>query len=572
MTDEHGGCRIYPEELSAEYLNDPRRRAEVQVYKQLRRQLGSEWTVFYDVAWFAPVYPADAPQDGQTDFVVYHPDRGILLIEVKGGNIRFDGKQQQWYSRDAQGIEHKISPIAQVVKSKHALLDKLRSLPALKGIYINIFHSVAFPDVQVPRDTPFDAPRDLLIGCDDMQYLLEKIESIFTYCKPKAQKCSNPSLLQDELVTLLARSHYFRSPLSIQCNRDSEEILRLTEAQFNLFDGLSRCRRVSVKGCAGSGKTFLAVEKANRLAAEGYRTLLTCYNRPLADFLMSVAQKNDNLMVESFLSVCWLIARDKGRTLPTFQKGQNNQGLNELYAQTIRELMQSNPELRFDAIIVDEAQDFEKYWWPAVEECLSGPNGILYVFYDDNQVLYKDRGVFLDRMVPYSLSHNIRNSRQIFELVNPYYRSDDGEPMQSRGPLGTDVEKFTYKTEDEMRSSLFDTINRWVVDEHIPTSDMVVLTPKSLDKSALMKQGKGPQYKLVERKTTSKNEILCSTIHSFKGLEKEFVAVTELDESLLKHPHDRANKFYVAFSRAKNHLAVFAKDAVWKELDHTQDQ
>ena len=48
---------------------------------------------------------------------------------------------------------------------------------------------------------------------------------------------------------------------------------------LNMARGL---RRVEVVGPAGSGKSMLAAERARRLAAEGYRTLLVCYNQRLA--------------------------------------------------------------------------------------------------------------------------------------------------------------------------------------------------------------------------------------------------------------------------------------------------
>ena len=48
-----------------------------------------------------------------------------------------------------------------------------------------------------------------------------------------------------------------------------------------MLDLLRRTRRAAIYGCAGSGKTTLAVEKARRLAEEGFCTLLTCYNKAL---------------------------------------------------------------------------------------------------------------------------------------------------------------------------------------------------------------------------------------------------------------------------------------------------
>ncbi len=64
-------------------------------------------------------------------------------------------------------------------------------------------------------------------------------------------------------------------PLGAALAEDECRILALTEEQFSVLDTLARLRRVAVSGGAGTGKTLLALEKAKRLAGEGFETLLT---------------------------------------------------------------------------------------------------------------------------------------------------------------------------------------------------------------------------------------------------------------------------------------------------------
>jgi hypothetical protein len=252
--------------------------------------MGPGWVVFYDVAWLGKVREFDAPRDGQTDFIVAHPAKGILLIEVKGGGIRFDGPRRQWITRDRNGVDHDIWPFSQVRNSKYALLNKLRDLPSLRNCWIELAHAVAFPALARPRSavTP-DAPPDIIIGREDMERLCERIEEILVYSHgTSGNRFKHGPLLVKELIRLLATSIELPNPLALQAAEEEQHIIRLTESQVRMLTLLKRIRRAAIGGCAGSGKTFLAVEKAKRLATEGFRTLLTCYTQPLATFLKSL--------------------------------------------------------------------------------------------------------------------------------------------------------------------------------------------------------------------------------------------------------------------------------------------
>ena len=103
---------------------------------------------------------------------------------------------------------------------------------------------------------------------------------IFDYYhgKDKVDKSIYPGLIFT-LEKLISRSTTMRNPLSSQVQEEEAEIFNLTSQQYSLLNFLSRNRKAAIGGCAGSGKTLLAMEKAKRLANEGFRTLLTCYKQ-----------------------------------------------------------------------------------------------------------------------------------------------------------------------------------------------------------------------------------------------------------------------------------------------------
>ena len=153
---------IYPTPLPRCIEDDPMRAAERRVYEALRDGLGQEFSVFYGVAWLAAT-PGTGARDGEVDFVVAHPDMGVLLLEVKGGAISRDGTTGHWTSVDHAGYPHPIhDPFAQVRASKHALLEKLKEHPTLRQSWIPMGHGVVLPDSARP-DGPLapDAPPEI---------------------------------------------------------------------------------------------------------------------------------------------------------------------------------------------------------------------------------------------------------------------------------------------------------------------------------------------------------------------------------------------------------------------------
>lgn len=74
--------KMYPTPLPEAVLSDDKREAERVVYAALGHQLGGDYSVFYSVAWLSRS-PGSAARDGEVDFVVAHPERGALLLEVR---------------------------------------------------------------------------------------------------------------------------------------------------------------------------------------------------------------------------------------------------------------------------------------------------------------------------------------------------------------------------------------------------------------------------------------------------------------------------------------------------------
>ncbi len=278
--------KIFPEHLSQSILNDPKRQAEVKVYNALA-SMDNEFMIFYSVAWQAR--KGGIAKDGEADFVIVHPDLGLLVLEVKGGRIEYDGTTWQWYSVDREGQRWEIKdPVEQARRSRYTLIDKFNELPGWdKQRFLTTGHAVAFPHVVVSeRSLKMDLPREIVLDCDEIGENIQKaIQRIFEYYASSEYRAPVGKDRMLVIRDLLARSFTIRTPLGVELEQDDEKLVQLTEQQMLIITILRTRRRATIAGCAGSGKTMLAIEKARRLAEQGFNVLLTCFNAALAEEL-----------------------------------------------------------------------------------------------------------------------------------------------------------------------------------------------------------------------------------------------------------------------------------------------
>jgi hypothetical protein len=261
---------VYPTPLPESVVNDASREAERRVYDALARLLGPDHAVFYSVAWLTRATGHGA-RDGEADFVVAHPELGVLVLEVKGGQIGHDQSTGEWHSTDRHDHRHHIrDPFAQATSSHHALEAKLKEHPVIRRFYIRIGHGVVFPDSANPhRPLTPNAEPAITMFAEDLDHIDACVRQMFDYWAGRMGSKLMPAPGFVQAVTdLLAPRFELPRSLGAAIKGDDRELLRLTQDQFRVLDMLSRQRRVAVSGGAGTGKTMLALEKAKRLAVE----------------------------------------------------------------------------------------------------------------------------------------------------------------------------------------------------------------------------------------------------------------------------------------------------------------
>lgn len=523
-------------------------RAELRVFDYLRDETGSQFTAFHHVAWLVPD-ARGAPRHGEADFVLAHPEFGALVLEVKGGGISYDADTGTWTSHGSDGPHRIKDPVEQARGSAFVLAEAVRrasgQAPAAKA---RVGYGIGLPDTHVATaQLRLDAPRDIVIDANDMMRLTPALDKLFAYWNRTATGAA-PSI--SILRQVLANSFDLRAPLAAELAEQDRALLRLTEQQYQVLDMVARQTRVAIAGCAGSGKTFLAAEKARRLAAQGFRVLVVCFNLLLAEHLRRGLSDVAAVDVFAYYELCEaVVAEVSGR-----QPSQGAEEPQKLYYPRLHAEFENSVASvagRYGALIVDEAQDFDAEWWLPLQLLLVDPDkSPIYAFFDDNQnIFHAPRGMPIESE-PIQLTVNCRNTQRIHRVVGKYYH---GTPIAARGPEGIPVDVHAYATRKEMLTLLDKTVRSWVTEAGVAPGDIALLTPGRQSDSALWWRDEIGGFDLTDD-PWDRTKILRCSIFRFKGLERLVVGVVELDGA-------SSPMLYTAFSRASVFLSVFCPRA-----------
>lgn len=113
--------------------------------------------------------------DVEIDLMLLSPQRGVAVIEVKGGHVSYqDG---QWTTRNGSGGVRRIHPTDQARRAKHSLRRYLDRQPEWDLGLIRSQWFLAMPHTQVDGDMGPDGRREQLIGEADLPRVREIIDS-----------------------------------------------------------------------------------------------------------------------------------------------------------------------------------------------------------------------------------------------------------------------------------------------------------------------------------------------------------------------------------------------------------
>jgi NAD(P)-dependent dehydrogenase (short-subunit alcohol dehydrogenase family) len=510
-------------------------RAEERVYEALKQQLPEGW-----FAWHSLRLRVGEGFDGEGDFVLGIPDRGMLVLEVKGGNIeQRDGRSWQ------NGHELRPPPREQALKFAHELAGRMRREgcpPPAFGV------ATCFPDTAFDVGPTQDDLVGRVLGAQDLGWIGKALPALVDRCLPAPFDV--PKHWIDRLHKLWGETWTPRLALGHRMRLDAERLVKLDQKQFVVLQFVGGNESLLVEGGAGTGKTLLAREAAVRFAAEGKRVLVLCFTAALAQWLREQTTV-EGVTVQTVRGLAVDLLRQAKLEVGDYSSA----AFWELVS--LRAAAEALPKLadRWDVVIVDEAQDFADNDWMLVLELSEGRR--LWAFHDPGQAFWPDRRIPQKRF-----GANCR-------LPTPYRCPPGIQALADRcigrphaeAAIAAAVKDGTIRVvRCASRSSVPDKVALELdklLGEKLSPGDIAVLSAGGrTHEDSVLRPGQVGRHKLVPATDAElESHVVGETFLRFKGLERPAIIVTDLH---LLEPADRGVRLHIALTRALAAVRIVA--------------
>lgn len=499
-------------------------------------------------------------REGETDFVIVLPSHGLLVLEVKGGEIAYDPDSRHWSRVLGSGRRKELQdPFEQASRNLHYLEKtiKARGYQGAATLPFAYGYAVVFPDCEYQGPAPPGSEPVIIFSASDLPFFDRRITGALNQWARGGNASEIKAGDINKIVKSISPTFELLPVLFRRIEEQEEKLFRLTAAQQNLLTFLGANQRACIEGVAGSGKTMLAQAQAEKFADQGKTTLLVCYNKNLAHWISeSISDEYRELVtVKHFHGLCADWARQAGIPFAPSEY-DSDQFWQEEASEVLMDAIDLVPQ-NFEAVIVDEGQDFYPNWWMPLEMInKNGDQGSMYVFYDPRQNLFVDqRGSLPALGEPYQLPTNCRNTK---EIAGKCAEILDVEILtRAEAPHGIKPEEMVVESRYEVRQRTERFLIEWIKDGKLKSKQVAILSPQAKKNSSLSDLDTLAGISITnDLETWKANEgVLHSTVRGFKGLEADaiiLIDVPQQDERAYFSTSDR----YVACSRAKHLLVI----------------
>jgi hypothetical protein len=568
--------------------------------ERLEDKLEDDYLCWYDVSI--------GERSQHPDFIVFHPSRGLLVLEVKDwrASTLLSMNKQNAVIVTESGTKEVLNPLEQARQYLYAVTNKLERDPmlvwpsgSLKGKFFFPYGTgVVLSNISRKQFDEGDLGEVLpghLVICQDemtdnvdaeafqaqlwgmfpvkfkMKLSLPQIDRVRWHIFPEVRIPAQPDLFDE----------------AGQTSTEIPDLIRVMDLQQEqLARSLGEGHRV-IHGVAGSGKTLILGYRAEYLANLCKRPIaILCYNKTLAAKLnATMAQKGlaDKVIAVNFHAWCV-------RQLNTYhvEKPANTGDMDAFFEACVEHVIRGVdndliPRGQYDGVMIDEGHDFKPSWFKLIVQMVNPDTQSLLVLYDDAQSIYhqtkKRKFSFSSVGVQAKgrttiLKLNYRNTAEILavarafaaELLTAHNTEDDEaptvQPMSTgrHGPKPILIQLPSLQKEAEYLADKLSAANR----TGTPWNEMALIyrrygigkaLSEVLQRRAIpfqWQQAKGAAY------SPTHDSVKLITMHSSKGLEFSLVGIPGLGAALKEDEdvEDEARLLYVAMTRATHELVM----------------
>ena len=583
---------------------------EKRLAKRLEALLDDDYVCWYDI----PVgrkrrYP---------DFIILHPSRGLLFLEVK--DWRLDSIKKITKSSvellTNNGRVTVANPLEQVRQGAYQAINLLQSDPQLvsesgnhKGkLKFPYGYGVVFTHINqsqlnaalTPEGMPL-LPDHMVLCRDEMPENIEpevfqqQLWDMFNY--NFEQKLSLPDIERIRwhlFPELRLESPQGELQIDLEDGTDSHyaatipEIIKVMDLQQEqLARNLGNGHRV-IHGVAGSGKTMILGFRALQLAQTLSKPILVlCFNISLAASLRhyaAVKEISHKVQVYHFHDWCGQQIKTYHATVP-----ESDAPYFERQVLAVIKAVEKSqiPRAQYGAVLIDEGHDFEPEWLQLITQMVDPETDSLLLLYDDAQSIYKK-----SHGLDFSLSSvgikargrttilklNYRNTREILEFAYQFAQEfisasdsdDDHIPVitpESAGTTGPAPVFRLFENQTEEQDFILRCVRKWLnagqamneIAILVPSSKLATHIAENLRKAGI------PNLCLVGKENKAaydpdKPLLNVLTLHSSKGLEFDTVILAGIDkiQYVADELVDQVRLMYVGMTRARTQLLITA--------------
>lgn len=478
--------------------------------------------------------------ESETDFVVFNKRLGILCLEAKAGQVRYENGYWLYGSGEPM---HNGGPFNQAASNKWKLIKYFENhrfasiLEKCKFLHAVWFPSISESDIRSMR-LPTESDKALIMTKEALADPQPYLERILSTELPNGKETN---LTEQEVNRILREilCPQFNVFPSVTFESDLKKIVfhRMLEEQAGILNFLSEQKTAVINGAAGTGKTMIAVEKAQRHARAGEKVLFLCYNVQLKNYL-SENYPHDNI---DYYTISGLACKLCDTAAPNYEKLKSV--LEDMY------VFDSFPYMH---VVIDEGQDFGA---EAVEETglieimksiitdIKPDNASFYIFYDKLQ-LVQARTIpqyISDADCKLALYRNCRNTENI--ATTSLAPITERKPKLIDGCVKGVPAKLHFCESDDKAKEKIDLIIDTLKGQGV--KDIVIITCKTENTSVMSSIVSNGLYR---------NKYRFSTCRKFKGLEADAVILVDADADIFEE--EKALLYYVGTSRARLWLDI----------------